>query len=182
MNLSFKEYWPDKTRTWFIDKILLGLYKNGIITLFESSNLFGKLFDKFPSEIEEYYKNIDSQPNGKVTSIREDKTNRWKPGNKIHFIINNRTKNRFQFAPVLTVKSTQKIEIKYNKYLELKGVSVIIDGNHKGYYCFEGYDHDNIDLLKTLAQNDGFESIEQFFKWFNKDFSGKIIHWTDLKY
>jgi len=38
------------------------------------------------------------------------------------------------------------------------------------------------DYLKTLARNDGFESVDDFFKWFNADFQGKIIHWTDFKY
>jgi len=30
--------------------------------------------------------------------------------------------------------------------------------------------------------NDGFESLQDFFNWFNKPFRGKIIHWTDFKY
>jgi hypothetical protein len=34
----------------------------------------------------------------------------------------------------------------------------------------------------NLMKNDGFESAEQFFNWFNGYFKGKIIHWTDLKY
>ena len=33
-----------------------------------------------------------------------------------------------------------------------------------------------------LAINDGFESLKHFFEYFNEDFEGKIIHWTDLKY
>lgn len=28
----------------------------------------------------------------------------------------------------------------------------------------------------------GFDSVKDFFRYFNKDFKGKIIHWTDLKY
>lgn len=35
---------------------------------------------------------------------------------------------------------------------------------------------------KTLALNDGFESVKQFFQWFNEPFVGKLIHWTDSKY
>ena len=37
-------------------------------------------------------------------------------------------------------------------------------------------------ILRELAKNDGFESVEDFFAYFNKDFKGKIIHWTDLQY
>ena len=33
-----------------------------------------------------------------------------------------------------------------------------------------------------LAKNDGFANVNDFFKWFSSDFSGKIIHWTNFKY
>ena len=29
---------------------------------------------------------------------------------------------------------------------------------------------------------DGFESLNQFFRWFSDDFYGQIIHWTDFRY
>ncbi|OXA76380.1 hypothetical protein B0A58_07345 [Flavobacterium branchiophilum NBRC 15030 = ATCC 35035] len=47
----------------------------------------------------------------KIHTIREDKNDRWKVGNKIDFFINARQKNMFRFAPVLPVVNTQKIEI-----------------------------------------------------------------------
>ena len=50
-------------------------------------------------------------------------------------------------------------------------MDVIIDGRYLNY-----------DEIKILSLNDGFDSVQQFFKWFNKDFEGKIIHWTKLKY
>ena len=36
--------------------------------------------------------------------------------------------------------------------------------------------------VENIARNDGFDSINEFFDFFDKDFSGKIIHWTDKKY
>ena len=36
--------------------------------------------------------------------------------------------------------------------------------------------------IELLAKHDGFNSMEDFFKWFDKDFKGKIIHWTDFRY
>ena len=48
----------------------------------------------------------------KKHTIRKDEKDRWKVGNDIHFVINNRTKNRFQFAPITKVKSIQIIKIK----------------------------------------------------------------------
>lgn len=104
----------------------------------------------------------------KFHTIREDKANRWKAGNDIHFIINNRTPNRFQFAPVVKCVSTQKIEIKYYVKNNANKVSITIEGKEIN--------------LNDLAINDGFKSAGQFLDYFNKDFTGKIIHWTDLKY
>lgn len=37
-------------------------------------------------------------------------------------------------------------------------------------------------MMLTLAFNNGFNSLEEFFEWFNKIFVGKIIHFTDFKY
>lgn len=36
--------------------------------------------------------------------------------------------------------------------------------------------------IKQLAINDGFEDVENLIAYFNKVFTGKIIHWTDLRY
>lgn len=125
--------------------------------------------------------------NPKVTTIREDKLDRWKPGMDIHFVINNRTKNRFQFAPVMKCVSVQKIEIEWTDSGTLLGreARVYIDTTKQigKYLEKEKYHLDGIGRsLKALAINDGFDSVEDFFAYFNKDFKGKIIHWTDLKY
>ncbi len=39
-----------------------------------------------------------------------------------------------------------------------------------------------IEEVNQLAINDGFNSVDDFFQYFNTDFTGKLIHWTDLKY
>ncbi len=106
----------------------------------------------------------------KLHTIRRDSKDRWKVGNKIHFVINNRTPQRLQFAPVVEVKSIQKIEIKHSVKGFDKMVEIIIDGK-------------KISTGETgiLAKNDGFDSLQDFFNYFDKDFTGKIIHWTNLK-
>lgn len=125
-------------------------------------------------------------PVPKLHTIRQDKNNRWKPGTMIDFFINARRKNMFRFAPRIPVVSVQKIQIVYEKAnpKDLDCVSVYIDD--KLFYreydnripdSFEHYEN-----MMQLAHNDGFENIVDFFNWFNKDFTGKIIHWTDLKY
>jgi hypothetical protein len=92
----------------------------------------------------------------------------------IHFVIKNRTPQRYQFAPVLKVRAIQKIEIEW--IVGTKPV-VVIDGAHF-YNPIVGIDHG----MLHLAINDGFDSIEHFFQYFRTDFTGIIIHWTDAFY
>lgn len=98
----------------------------------------------------------------KIHTIREDKNNRWQPGKKIHMATGVRTKNYNCFKEAVCV-AVQSIEITKNK--------VYIDGIQL-----------NKQEIKTLAINDGFNGIVDFFKWFNQHFYGKIIHWTYFKY
>jgi hypothetical protein len=35
---------------------------------------------------------------------------------------------------------------------------------------------------EVIARKDGFDTLEDFLDWFSEDFTGKLIHWTDLKY
>ena len=75
----------------------------------------------------------------------------------------------FRFAPVLPVVSTQKIEIRFQEFLN--DVVIKIDGKKL-----------NIQEQQQLAWNDGFDNLLEFLMYFKEDFTGKIIHWTDLKY
>lgn len=106
----------------------------------------------------------------KLHTIRKDSADRWKEGNDIHFYINVRKRDQFKFAPIVKVKSVQKIEIKHSGE-KWRMPWVFIDGNML-----------ISPEIKRLALNDGFDSVEQFFAWFKEDFEGKIIHWTDLTY
>lgn len=36
--------------------------------------------------------------------------------------------------------------------------------------------------IKRLSKNDGFDSIEDFWSFFNQDYQGMIIHWTETRY
>jgi hypothetical protein len=112
----------------------------------------------------------------KLHTIREDKNDRWHAGIKIDFFINCRQKNMFRFAPVLPVVSIQNILITYTK---TNKAMVFIDD--KCFYM-QDFSLEGNYKMQHLAQNDGFDTIGDFFDYFNKDFAGKIIHWTDLKY
>lgn len=121
-------------------------------------------------------------------TIREDKNDRWKAGTKIDFFINCRQKNMFRFAPVLPVVSVQEVFMtKRGNDLEITIAKV---GSYIGSDDFYLYH----DAKKELAINDGFDSLEEFNAYFlerineqytetgNSWFSGKIIHWTNLRY
>lgn len=166
--------------TYFVESIWEGLLRNVFDEDKEYQEYlrlhkkkFGIYWDWFPED----HKRLEYP---KIHTIREDKKNRWKSGNEIHFYINNRSKKAFQFAPVIPVVSIQEFEINYvptGKYLDFRPI-VFID---KIFFYHDLITSDNSKMLQ-LAQNDGFDTIEDFFAYFNEDFKGKIIHWTDFKY
>lgn len=144
-------------------------------------------FNIFYDACEKYGFDFSKGYHPKPHTIREDKNNRWKPGVMIDFFINRARKNMFRFAPRIPVISTQKIKIEYDKsdpVKELAKVSVYID-DKLFYYESDTRIPASFELYEKMlmfARNDGFNNIVEFFSWFNEDFSGKIIHWTDLKY
>lgn len=114
----------------------------------------------------------DKKP-AKLHTIREDKTNRWKAGMKIDFFINVRTKDMFRFAPVLPVVSVQSFEVEKlcNTGEWYKDFIVLVDNLYQ-----------DVNGINQIALNDGFDTVEDFFSYFNENFKGKLIHWTDKKY
>ena len=159
--------------TYFVEKILRGILNEhshkglGIAEFIYQSGETLKY-----QNVDDVFTVIENKVKPKLHTIREDKTNRWKEGTKIDFFINVRTKNMFRFAPVLPVVSVQEIKIVYDKVFG-KNIhpDVIIDGVRLHPM-----------KIDELAQNDGFDTIEEFFEYFNQDFKGKIIHWTDKRY
>jgi len=105
----------------------------------------------------------------KIHTIRSDPKNRWKPGRLIHFATGVRTKNYDNFKKDMCL-STQKIEFKYVMYDDKIPV-VLID--RVVLATFE---------VERLAINDGFDTVQGLYDWFDSDFTGKIIHWTHKVY
>ena len=164
--------WPEKmiiflgNRTGFVEKIIKGI---GV--------------DKCPQFIYDYgmiadYQNVDdclsacdaSTP--KLHTIRVDQNKRWKPGMKIHFKIwtgKPYKSKTFDFAPLTECVSIQEIRIEHDTsnlwppvYIDNKLMS--------------------IGQIEKLAINDGFNDLRHFYSYFNENFTGRIIHWTNLKY
>ena len=156
----------NKKPSYFVEKIWKAL-KDQEITQELADATFNNFFNW----------NVYGKVAPKLHTIRADVKNRWKVGNKIHFYINCRQKNMFQFAPVLKVKSIQEV---FMTYAHFDLIQISIDG--KELFSFKE--------REQFAINDGFDTWQDFFDYFypaimsnpKKQFKGKIIHWTDKKY
>ena len=122
----------------------------------------------------------------KLHTIRKDEKNRWKPGMLIDFFINARQKNMFRFAPRISVVSTQKIEFYYRgEYCDILIDDKLFESIWMNYKSLDSCIYGNqYDYPKThqLALNDGFECIDDLLNYFEGNYKGKIIHWTNLEY
>lgn len=166
--------------TYFVEKIWQSLNHFQLVNVEEFFKFLDQLEPKKMIDLKYLDNQFGHKDKGKCHTIREDKNDRWQPGTKIDFFINCRQKDMFRFAPVLPVVSIQEIEIKWISLTIPLGERrpwVRIDG--KNIFTIE---HFITDEMNQLALNDGFDTIEDFFAYFNEDFKGKIIHWTDLKY
>lgn len=109
----------------------------------------------------------------KQHSIR--KGSRWKPGMLIHLAYGQRTKN-YECFQLATAKTVQAIRI----YTDIKEVFVAIHGIDNSYFFdFKKLTEDQVEML---AINDGFDSVDDFWKWFTVDIEGQIISWTGKLY
>lgn len=140
----------------------------------------------------------------KIHTMRTDPHNRWKPGMSIQMvyrgpkysILDHFNKGIPELEKCI---STQKIEIKWRTNKELfnrRDVEIFVDdhsileacvvdniiGMTSHYRHLKGIVQISTTPSDLICLNDGFDSIHDFLLWFNKDWEGKIIHWTDFKY
>lgn len=187
MTLGFMQNWPKSMamqdeKTYFIEKIRLGLIKNKLMDFPHAVIFMYKYHDKFGKGIDRTGRSLP-----KLHTIRHDENERWRPGMDIHFVINSRTKDRFQFAPVVRCISVQTIEILDSTHLpRVNGIVLEFPLKDEIFYLAYDVKIDGRFLdeheIRELARNDGFETVEDFFKYFNKGFKGRLIHWTNLRY
>lgn len=195
MVLGFREHF-DKAKTkptYFREKILAGV---GMIRWEHKGQWYITDLNKFNSE-QKFLgneSNLTPDHKPKIHTIREG--HRWKAGDRMHMAYEHRTKNYRQFnkhIPELEfVKGVQSIRIKYYGLTKKNSVHISIDGQilYWGEIHEDGVAPLGNDSMKALyaknivklAINDGFDSSNSFFTWFNRDFSGQIIHFTNLKY
>jgi len=153
---------------YFLEKIWLGLLQG-------PGNLEESYYNYQRRYIEKFGKTWDGDSFGeflepKIHTIRRDLDNEWKAGMDIQLVINLNSPDEFQFVPTLKCQSVQRIQIDYSNLIN-DGPAVFID-----YELMDRYS------LAQLVVNDGFPTIDDFFLYFNEEFSGNLIHWTPLRY
>lgn len=175
MTLNFSTHWgPDMGMiagkpTYFVHKIWNGLVKEHLYDVFDERHMHKEYFIKFEERM-----HFRSHLHPKIHTIRRG--NRWKRGDKIHMVIHNRTENRFQFAPMLKCTGVQDFEIKYTFEVDHLGEGVM-----KPHMFIDGIKL-SFGQISRLAINDGFDRVQDFYKFFCNDFKGQIIHWVDGMY
>ena len=112
----------------------------------------------------------------KIHTIRLDLKNRWRAGMKMHQSTGVRTKNYNCFREDICTGTQTIMIIRRTKHFSVYIDDVFI------YNTTMRESTMSTAIMKDLARNDGFDSIQAFFEWFKEDFEGKIIHWTDLRY
>lgn len=187
MTLAFATKFPkdkpglEEKPTHFIEKIWAGLINNHFIghSLKVYEDYLRKHIDQFNCDFG--YDKMMINP--KIHTMRSDEKNRWKKGNNIHFAINNRQPDRFQFAPILECSGIENISINTFKRSDAEFLSNddIIIGEDVFSVEINGKILSKKEV-ELLSKNDGFDSVEDFFEWFNENWTGKIIHWTTFRY
>lgn len=102
--------------------------------------------------------------------------NRWKAGDIIHMATGVRTRSYCQFNEGIDalskVISVQDVKIEWKKpKTDVYDFNIFVDGEKLNHFS-----------IIQFTQNDGFTLIKDFAAWFNEDFEGQLIHWTDLRY
>lgn len=178
MILGYKEKFPWGEPTNFKEKILAGEMLNAL-GYFDANAIQPKFDLKF-------------QP--KIHTFRIDPHDRWKVGMKMDMVYrgaNYQIKDRFYSATLVSMQkiriewTNQNVEIFVDGHLILQAtVTESFIGSTHYYRHLNGKGIVEQSNLRSdlIAINDGFSGLSSFFKWFNKDWQGKILHWTDFRY
>lgn len=104
----------------------------------------------------------------KIHTIRRDKNKKWQKKVKIHFATGVRTPfyNQFKFGECKFNQSVHLIPEKREIWLGLNGGIHLLNKKHNAMF----------------AKNDGFDTEDEFWEWFNEEYHGVVIHWTNFVY
>ena len=178
MILAFMTHFPNGKPTYFFDKIQTSFVIESTIKKRPGELGYDIVYKnlqnniKHPGEWWELVENAEEPENQhktKIHTLRKDKGNRWKKGVKIHFTLWNRTPRQTCFG-VRPCTGTQRVVI----VPEAKEITLIDRAEKFGMR--------QITDIEQFAKNDGFDTVEEFWEYFDKPEAYTIIHWTDFKY
>ena len=185
MTLGFMQKWENGEPTYFIEKIWNSFVISSTPSTIDNTAVQHFYYDQLQRNQFGEGQDLSAEHTPKLHTIRflnKRQAAIWsKKGRMIDFVINNQTPNRFQFAPRVAVQSVQRISILKRV---LTGISAYRPESNTMQYL-------SSETIETLAINDGFDSLEQFWEYFNEKTieayakKGKyphLIHWTKLKY
>lgn len=190
MILGFKQQFPWKEPTYFREKILYGAGFETVDYTIEGHPIFQKMED-IPGVTKIGFKKWTP----KLHTMREDPHNRWKVDMSIQMVYRGPKYSILDHfnegIPELgKLKGKQKCRVQYNDKItpDLRPCGIYIDDQlvwegfvGKSFANSCGSEKDR-KWIESFAKNDGFESSIEFFRWFKKDWSGFILHWTDFRY
>lgn len=116
----------------------------------------------------------------KIHTMRDDKHNRWRPGMKIHHHIGRYKKYRCFL--INECVSTQMVLVVFDVKKTKISLKITVDRRRL----------DKLEMI-TFIRNDGFICQQDFIDWFfpvdkklnirlRTMWTGRLIHWTNLKY
>lgn len=100
----------------------------------------------------------------KIHTLRDDPHRRWRAGRKMHMATGVRTPHYHCFKEAHCT-AVQEV------YIDPPSGKVFVEGREL-----------SPGTLQKFAQNDGFDTLEAFWQWFNEPTHKRLIHWTDLRY
>lgn len=104
----------------------------------------------------------------KIHTIRRDPTRRWYVGRFIHMATGVRSPLYKEFNTCVCT-CVQQI------FIDPEQKTIDIDMG-EGKRRLDSSEHE------SFAKNDGFDSENDFWDWFNSPFNGVIIHWSGFSY
>lgn len=167
MKLFFKTRFDNGSPTYFVDKIS----ESWEWDFNNSKSLWHRFVTEchYSDEVNVHFSN--TQPHEKIHTLRGDRRNRYRIGMKIHFYT--MSKKRAVCFGTGEVKAIQYAVIN----VKLQRIYILDQKDGMGHAReLLGVD------LATFVLNDGFDSLEQFWGYFQESKTYKIIHWTNFKY
>lgn len=164
--------------TYFVKKILRGLLFSN--TLFKETHevISANAIDRKELFVDNFSR--------KIHTIRRDFDDKWAVGDLMHMVSGLGTKERVTFSPKgLEVKWIQTLRISKIRDTSKPNAFKIyfyIDGKPFGVVKVQDGSYRVPVQIDEFIKNDGFDSAEDFFNWFDGNYNGKIICWVGLPY